>query len=110
MAERISGTHVTHRPNSEADRQRCSTASLPGSNCTVPYSPRQDAGKSLAHAAFRAARSEAFHLNLPADKVLAELTARLKEKRHAETVLELRSVVRGYAKPVLTGVDLTEWR
>jgi GntR family transcriptional regulator len=27
--------------------------------------------------------TEAFHLNLPADKVLAELTARLKEKRHA---------------------------
>jgi len=52
-------------------------------NCTVPYILRQDAGKSLAHAAFRAARSEAFHLNLPADKVLAELTARLKEKRHA---------------------------
>lgn len=27
--------------------------------------------------------TEAFHLNLPADKVLAELAARLKEKRHA---------------------------
>lgn len=26
--------------------------------------------------------TEAFHLNLPSDKVLAELTARLKEKRH----------------------------
>lgn len=27
--------------------------------------------------------TEAFHLNLPAEKVLADLTARLKEKRHA---------------------------